>query len=189
MNTQEKFGFSRLKGLALLLQLPLVLAATAGTVFVLAFSITNNAGPLFVAAYVAVLVAYVAVIFYACYGYRKNNAYYLGAVYAFCLAVQLNVLLPFRDTYQLVALTLLLSLCVVFAQHIDRKKAANALLVCMLAAALAFSVYATLTARTENLNDLKENVWSVAAMYISVWTPVIMTVTLGLAYSVRGRRP
>ena len=42
MNTQEKFGFSRLKGLALLLQLPLVLAATAGTVFVLAFSIANN---------------------------------------------------------------------------------------------------------------------------------------------------
>ena len=185
MDTKSKFGIAKPKAIALFFQLILTLLATASTAFVWWFSIAYRAGALFIAAYTAVLLSYAAVIFYAAYGHKKDDRYFLGAVYAFCAAIQLNILLPFRTTYQLVTLTLLFGLYIAFAQWIKKKEIANWLLFCMGLSALAFSVYSTVTARTENLNDLAENFLSAAAMYVSIWTPVIMTVTLALAYSVR----
>ncbi|MBQ7660914.1 MAG: hypothetical protein IJS44_02530 [Clostridia bacterium] len=188
MNNNKKIGLSRPKTLSLLIQLIIVAAATACTVFVLWFSISHGAGALFTAAYSAILISYVAVIFYASYGYKKDYRYFLGAIYAFCLAIQLNILLPFRTTYQLVTLTLLFGVYIAFAQWLKHKKAAEILLLCMVLTALAFSIYSTVTARTENLAELSTNPLSVTAMYVSIWTPVIMTVTLALAYSVRRDR-
>ena len=185
MDTKKIFGISMPKAIALFLQFILIVLATASTVFILMFSIVNNAGALFIAGYAAVLLSYIAVILYASYGYKKTDWFFSGAVYIFCLAIQLNILLPFRTTYQLVTLTLLFGLYIAFNQRLKDKKIANSLLFCMLACAVCFSVYSTLTARTENLNELSENIFSVSAMYISIWTPVIMTVTLGLSYSVR----
>lgn len=185
MDARKRFDLPLPKALALFVQFIVTVLATASTVFILWFSVTYNTGALFIAAYVSVLVSYVAVIFYAAYGYKKDERYFLGALYAFCIAIQLNILLPFRTTYQLVTLTVLLALYVAFAQRTKDKKAGNWLLLFMIVFALAFSVYSTATARTENLNDLKENFLSVSAMYVSIWTPVIMTVTLALAHSVR----
>lgn len=188
MDTKTRYGISKPKAIALLLQLIPIVLATASTVFVLWFSIAYNTGALFVSAYTAVLISYAAIIFYASYGHKKDDRYFLGAVYAFCVAIQLNILLPFRTTYQLVTLTVLFGLYIAFAQRIKNTKAADILLLCMLVFAVAFSVYSTATARTENLNELSENVLSVSAMYISIWTPVIMTVTFALAYSVRKKK-
>ena len=185
MDTQNRFGLPLPKALALFFQLIVVAAATSCTAFVLWFSVSHNAGALFTAAYTVVLLSYIAVIFYASYGYKKDDRYYLGAVYAFCLAVQLNILLPFRTTYQLVVLTLLFGVYIAFAQHLKNRKVSEVLLLCALLLALAFSVYSTVTARTENLGEFSDKILSVAAMYVSVWTPVIMTATLALAYSVR----
>ena len=184
MDTKKRFGLSRGKGIALLVQLVLILLATASTVFILWFSIANHLGALFTVSYAVVLISYIAVIFYAAYGYKKDDSYFLGALYAFCAAILLNVLLPFRTTYQLAVLTVLFGLYIAFAQRLHRKEA-DWLLLCMVAFAGAFSVYSTVTARVEALGDLSSNLLSVSAMYLSVWTPVIMTVTLGLAYSVR----
>lgn len=188
METQKRFGLSLPKALALFVQLIFVALATACTVFVLWFSVSHNAGALFTAAYTVILVSYAAVIFYASYGYKKDSRYFLGAVYAFCLAIQLNILLPFRTTYQLVTLTLLFGAYIAFAQRLKNKKAAELLLLCMLVLSIAFSVYSTITAKTENLGEFSNNALSVAAMYVSIWTPVIMTVTLALAYSARRDR-
>ena len=174
-----------LKRVALPVQFFLILLAIAGTGFVFGFSVAYDAGPLFITAYAVVLLSYAAAVFYASYGYKRGEAYYLGAVYAFCGAILLNLLLPFRTTYQLVTLAVLLALYAAFAQRLANRRAANWLLLCMLLFAAAFSVYSTATARTENLNDLAGHFFSVAAMYISIWTPVIMTVTLGLAYILR----
>ncbi|MGI6265330.1 MAG: hypothetical protein ACOYJY_07735 [Acutalibacteraceae bacterium] len=185
MDTKARFGLPKGKAIALLIQFILTVLATVGTGYVLWFSIAYQTGVLFIASYSIVLLSYIAVIFYASYGYKKDDSYYLGAVYAFCAAILLNVLLPFRTTYQLVTLTVLFGLYIAFAQRLKDTKAADWLLLCMGVVAVAFSVYSTITARTENLNDLKENLLSVSAMYVSIWTPVIMTVTLGLAYSVR----
>jgi len=188
MDTKKNVGLSKGTSAALLLQFILIVLACAATCFILVFSITHPVGPLFIIAYAAVLLSYAAVIFYAVCGYKKDDRYFLGAVYAFCAAIQLNVLLPFRTSFQLAALTILLCLYVAFAQRLKEPKSANWLLFGMAAAAAAFSVYSTATARTENLNELSENLFSVSAMYLSIWTPVIMTVTLALAYSVRIRR-
>lgn len=188
MDTEKKFGLAKWKALALFFQFILMVVGAVGTVYVLGFSIANNVGALFIISYAIVAVSYVAVVFYAVYGYKKDDRYYLGAVYAFCAAILLNVLLPFRTTYQLVALTVLLGLYVAFAQRLKDVKVAMWLLLCMLVFAVAFSVYSTITAKTDNVTALGGNFVTVLAMYASVWTPVIMTVTLGLAYSVRERK-
>ena len=185
MDTEKRFGITKWKAIALFVQFLLTVAATASTAYILGFSIANRAGALFTAVYCMVLLSYVAVIFYAVYGYKQSDSYFLGAVYAFCVAIQLNILLPFRSTYQLVTLTILLGLYVAFAQHLKTPKVANWLLLCMVVFAVAFSVYATATARVENVDPDGRNLIAVIAMYLSVWTPVMVTVTLGLAYSVR----
>ena len=185
MNTQKRFGLSLPKALGLFFQMIVTVAATACTAFVLWFSISHNTGALFIAAYTFILIAYVAVIFYACYGYKRDQRFFLGAVYAFCFAILLNILLPFRTTYQLITLTLLFGAYIAFAQWLRNRKVAEVLLFCMLLLALAFSIYSTVTAKTENLAELRENALSVTAMYVSIWTPVIMTVTFALAYSTR----
>ncbi len=187
MDTQERFGLSRGKGIALLVQMILILLATGSTVFILWFSAANGLGALFTCSYAVVLAAYVAVIFYAAYGYKKDDAYFLGALYAFCAAILLQILLPFRTTFQVAALVLLFGLTIAFAQRLHQK-AADGLLLGMLGFAAAFSVFSTFTARVDTLGDLAANGWSVSAMYLSIWTPVILTVTLGLAYSVRRAR-
>ena len=187
MSTKKQFGVSKGKGIALLVQLILTLLATASTVFILWFSVANQLGTLFTVSYAVVLLSYVAIFFYASYGYRKDDSYYLGAVYAFCAAILLNILLPFRNTFQVTVLVLLFGLYIAFAQRLHQK-AADWLLVGMLAFALVFSVCSSFTAKVDTLGELSSNLWSVSAMYLSIWTPVIMTVTLALAYSVRKAR-
>lgn len=188
MNTEKRFGLKKWKAVALFLQFVMTVLGAIGTGYVLGFSMINRVGALFVIGYSAVLVSYAAVVFYAVYGHKKGDAYYLGAVYAFCVAIFFNVLLPFRTTYQLAMLTILFGLYAMFSQRPKASKAADWLLLFMLLFALAFSVYSTITARTENLNELSGNFFSVSAMYVSIWTPVIMTVTLGLAHSVRRKK-
>ena len=185
MDTQQRFGLAKPKALALFLQLILIVLATASTAFILWFSIAFQAGWLFITGYAAVLIAYAAIIFYAAYGYRQKEAYYLGAVYAFCAAILCNVILPFRTTYQVVVLTVLFGLYIAFAQRLRQPKIADRLLAVTAVCAAAFSVYSTLTARVDNLGPFSQNLFSVTAMYLSIWTPVIMTVTLGLCYSLR----
>ena len=188
MDTEKRFGLTKRKAIVLFLQFIIIALATAGTGYVLWFSIANDTGALFITAYSVILISYVAVIFYAAYGHKKGDSYFLGAVYAFCAAILLNILLPFRTTYQLVTLTVLFGLYIAFAQRLKNIRAAEWLLVCMIAFAVAFSVYSTSTASTDNLNELSSNFFSVSAMYISIWTPVIMTVTLGLSYSIRKKK-
>ena len=185
MDMENKSGLKKWKAIALLFQMVLIVLATASTGYVLGFCIASNSGALFIVSYSIVAISYVAVVFYAVYGYKKDDSYYLGAVYAFTVAILLNVLLPFRTTYQLVTLTVLFGLYIAFAQRLGNVKAASWLLFFMVVFAVAFSVYSTVTARTENLQQLSDDLFAVSAMYISIWTPVIMTVTLGLAYSVR----
>ena len=185
MNTEKNFGISKPKAIALFFQMILIVVATLATAYVLGFSIASGAGALFTSAYCVVLISYFAIIFYASYGYKKDNSYYLGAIYAFCAAILINVLLPFRTTFQIATLTVLFGLYIAFAQRLNAAKAAEWLLLCMMVFALAFSIHSTATARTENLNELSTNFFSVSAMYVSIWTPVIMTATLALCYSVR----
>ena len=188
MDTQKRFGLSKPKAIALFFQMILIALASASTVFILWFSVTHHTGPLFIVSYAVVLISYLAIIFYASYGYRKDDSYFLGAIGAFCAAILLNVLLPFRTPFQLLTLTVLFGLYIAFACRHTERKTANALLFFMLAFAAAFSIYSTFTARTENLNELSSNALSVTAMYLSIWTPVIMTATVGLAHSVRSKR-
>lgn len=188
MDTENRFGLKKSKAIALFFQMILIILATLCTGYVLVFGIINNAGALFVTAYCVVLISYVAVIFYATYGYRKDDPFFLGAIYAFCAAILLNILLPFRTTYQLVTLTLLFGLYIAFAQRLKNIKTANVLMICMVIFAVAFSVYSTITAKTENMNNISGSFFSISAMYISIWTPVIMTVTIGLSYSERRKK-
>ncbi len=188
MDTEKKLGISKPKAIALFFQMIIIVFATLATAYVLGFSIASGVGALFVVAYCVVLLSYFAMIFYASYGYKKNNSYYLGTIYAFCAAILLNVLLPFRTTYQLATLTVLLGLYIAFAQRLNNVKVAEWLLFLMILFALAFSIYSTATARTENLNELSADFFSVSAMFISIWTPVIMTVTLAICYSVRRKK-
>ena len=187
MDTEKKFGLPKWKAIALFCQFVLIVLATVCTGYVLWFSVSHNTGAIFIAAYVVVLISYVAIIFYAAYGRNKDDSYYLGAVYAFCAAILLNVLLPFRTTYQMITLIGLFGIYIAFAQRLKQVNVAEWLLLCAFVFAIAFSVYSTVTARVDNLGELSNNLFSVSAMYISIWTPVIMTVTLALAYNVRQR--
>ena len=185
MDTQKKYGLAKWKAILLLVQLVLVTLATIGTAFIFGFSISQKLGALSIISYCTVLLSYIALIFYGVYGHNKDNSYYLGAVYAFCAAILLNTLLPFRNAYQIATLVLLFGAFIAFAQHLKNTKVANYLLLTMCVLALAFTIYSTITAKTETLGQASNNFFAVFAMYISSWTPVIMTVTLALSYNVR----
>lgn len=185
MDTEKRFGLKKWKAIVLFVQLFLIILATTSTAYVLGFSMAKKVGALFIIVYSVILISYVSIIFYAVYGYKEDDSYFLGAIYTFCLAILLNILLPFRTIYQLVTLTILFGLYIAFAQRLKNIKVSQWLLFFMFLFALAFSVYSTIVAKTDNLNGTISSFLSALAMYVSIWTPVIMTATFGLAYSVK----
>ena len=75
-----------------------------------------------------------------------------------------------------------------FAHRLKQYVVVNYMFIVMLVFAVAFSLYSTIIAKVDNMGDIQNNSFSVFAMYISIWTPVVMTVTFALAYNLRQRK-
>ena len=188
MQKNNKTSLPQWKFAILIVQFVFISIASICTGYVLGFSIINNMGILPILSYSAVLLSYFSIIFYAIVGYKKSDVHFIAAIYVFAVAIVLNIILPFRNTYQLITLILLFGLYVSFAHRLKQYVVVNYMFIVMLVFAIAFSLYSTITAKLDNMGSIQNTSFSIFAMYISIWTPVVMTVTFALAYNLRQRK-
>lgn len=185
MENLQKYNMPKWKGILLLIQLIFVILAFIGSIYLLWFSIKYKFGVLTNIVYLVIAISYMSIIFYGAYGYKKQDSYFLGALYTFSLAILLNIILPFRSIYQMIVLILFFGGYIALAQRIKEKKIANIILIIIFLLSLMFSIYSTITSNLSSMGEVGSNIFTILTMYLSIWTPVIMTITLGLSFSLR----
>jgi hypothetical protein len=124
---------------------------------------------------ISILLAFVAIFAYGIYGYKKSNAFYYCAIAFFLFAILMNNILPFRDTFQKILLTMLFG---AFASFILAQKNFKLSLIVICVASLlslVFSIYSSITANVNSLGPIEQNVLPAIMMYVSIWTPVIIS--------------
>ena len=185
MDTLKRFGINKPKAIMLFVQMILVLFLLAISIYLLVFVISNNLGGWMVSSYIFIILSVLAIIYYGAFGYRRGDSIYKLSIAPFALAVFINILLPNRGTFQVAILAILFALVIAFLIKQEDKKFTFTIGLTMIAASLVFSIYSAITAKIDFLGSISDNWTTYVAMYFSIFIPVIMSVTIVLAYSVR----
>ena len=137
------------------------------------------------ASYIFILLSILSIIGYGVFGYRKGEVAYLASVAPFMVAVLVNIIMPGRNAYQIATLTVLFALTFGFLLRQKDEKFNLILSLAMIVASLAFSIYSAITANTQFLGEISSNWPTYLAMYLSIFIPVIVSITFALTYNVR----
>ena len=186
MDTVKKYGLKKSKALLLFLQMLLIsfMFITAG--YLLIFTIKYNLGGWMILSYVFILI--LSIILYAIIGYKKGEIAYICAIAPFLIAVFINILIPYRDTFQIAMLVIVFALAFLFMFKLDSYKLNSILSILMIVFSMSFSIYSSIHANVNFLGEISESIAAYLAMYLSIFIPVIMTSTFALTYNIRNTR-
>lgn len=175
MDTKAKFGLSKRNAIFLFVQMIFTILGFAAQMGIMIFLIANGLDTFMLISSISILLAFLAIFAYGIYGYKKSNAFYYAAIGFFLFAILMNNILPFRDTFQKILLTMLFG---AFAAFILAQKNFKLSLIVVCVASLlslVFSIYSTVTANVNSLGPIEQNVLPAIMMYVSIWTPVIIS--------------
>ena len=175
MDTKAKFGLSKRNAIFLFVQMIFTILGFAAQMGIMIFLIANGLDTFMLISSISILLAFVAIFVYGIYGYKKNNAFYYAAIGFFLFAILMNNILPFRDTFQKILLTMLFGAFAAFI--LAQKNFKLSLIVVCIASllSLVFSIYSSVTANVNSLGPIEQNVLPAIMMYVSIWTPVIIS--------------
>jgi hypothetical protein len=185
MDTVKKFGLSKPKAIMLFVQMLFVILITISSIFLLIFVVSHNLGPWMVTSYILISLSALAIIFYAVYGYKKNQIAYQLSLLPFVGAIGVNIFLPGRNVIQIVFLSLLLVSTIIFGVFQKNKRVGYVSILAMVIFSLVFSIYSSITANISFLGPIENNWPTYVAMYLSIFTPTIISVTFAVTYNVR----
>ena len=185
MNTEEKYGLKKSSAILLFVQMIWIIIALATAVYLLIFVASHQLGGWMLASYIFILLSILSIIGYGVFGYRKGEVAYLASVAPFMIAVLVNIIMPGRNAYQIATLTILFALTFGFLLRQKDEKFNLILSLAMIVASLAFSIYSAITANTQFLGEISSNWPTYLAMYLSIFIPVIVSITFALTYNVR----
>ena len=175
MDTKAKFGLSKRNAIFLFVQMIFTILGFAAQMGIMIFLIANGLDTFMLISSISILLAFVAIFAYGIFGYKKSNAFYYAAIGFFLFAILMNNILPFRDTFQKILLTMLFG---AFAAFILAQKNFKLSLIVVCVASLlslVFSIYSSVTANVNSLGPIEQNVLPAIMMYVSIWTPVIIS--------------
>lgn len=188
MDTEKKLGIKKPQAIMLFLQMIFTLILLAGSIYLLVFAISNNLGWWMISSYILIIISALAIVLYACIGFKKGDIAYILAVVPFLGAILVNVILPNRSAFQIALLAILLSLNFAFLLRQKDDKFTYIIALSMIVVSLTFSIYSSVTARIDFLGDISKNWPTYFAMYLSIFIPVIMSITFTVTYNVRMTR-
>jgi len=175
MDTKAKFGLSKRNAIFLFVQMIFTILGFAAQMGIMIFLIANGLDTFMLISSISILLAFVAIFAYGIFGYKKSNAFYYAAIGFFLFAILMNNILPFRDTFQKILLTMLFGSFAAFI--LAQKNFKLSLIVSCIASllSLVFSIYSSVTANVNSLGPIEQNVLPAIMMYVSIWTPVIIS--------------
>jgi len=175
MDTKAKFGLSKRNAIFLFVQMIFTILGFAAQMGIMIFLIANGLDTFMLISSISILLAFVAIFAYGIFGYKKSNAFYYAAIGFFLFAILMNNILPFRDTFQKILLTMLFGAFAAFI--LAQKNFKLSLIVVCIASllSLVFSIYSSVTANVNSLGPIEQNVLPAIMMYVSIWTPVIIS--------------
>lgn len=188
MDTVKRFGLKKSKAILLFVQMILTILLLVISIYLLVFVISNNLGRWMIASYIFITLSVLVIIFYAIYGYKKNESFYLASVVPFLAAIFVNILLPNRDQFQVGVLVILFALTFAFLLKQNDVKFTKIISISMVVVALIFSIYSSITARVDFLGEISKNWPTYVAMYLSIFVPTITSGTFALTYDVKNSR-
>jgi len=148
-----------------------------------------------ITAYAFVMVAVVAIILYGVFGFRKGEWAYLLAIVPFLGAIFVNILFrsargtgTLDDTLEIALLTILFALTFAFLLKQKDNKFSYTIAYSMVLVSLIFSFYGAITANIGYVKSVSDKWATYLAMYLSIFTPTIMSVTILLTYHVRNTK-
>lgn len=185
MDTEKRFGIKKGKAIFLFAQMILTMLLLVISIYLLVFVISNELGGWMIASYIQIIISVLSIMFYGIIGYKKGELAYLLALIPFLGAVFVNILLPQRNTFQIGTLTILFALTFAFLLKQKDHKSSYIFAGLMIIVSLTFSIYSAVTADISFLGEVKNHWATYFAMYLSIFVPVIMSVTILLTYNVR----
>ena len=171
----------------LFIQMILVIIGLITQLGLFIFSIANKLNTLMIISYGVLLAAHIGAVIYGIIGYKRGPVRYILLISAFLLAILLNIILPFRDIPQRIALVLLFGVMSVFIFKQDDYKFENYLILIATVVALFFSIYSAINANTNTLGDVKFKVLATIFMYLSIFAPVMFVGFFGVSYNAKNK--
>ena len=185
MDTKAKYGISKRHAILLFVQMILTIIGFAAQVGIMVFIVGHGLDALMLVSSITIILAFLAVFCYGIFGFKKSKIFYFVAIGLFMASILINNILPFRGTVQKIFLTLLFGSMGAFLFTQEKFKLSNIIIALAALFSLVFSIYSTITANVNSLGPVEENVLPVIMMYISIWTPVILSGVFGVSYLVR----
>lgn len=185
MDTEKKLGIKKSKAILLFMQMILIIILLATSIYLLAFVIKYNLGAWMLTSYIFITISVLAIIAYAVVGYKKGDIIYQISIIPFLVAIFVNILLPNRNAFQVAVLVILFTLTFAFLLRQKDQRFSNIIALLMVISSLTFSIYSSITADTQFLGSITTKWTTYAAMYLSIFIPVVMSGTIALTYNVR----
>lgn len=176
---------SKTRTIMFYIQMAITVIALIASIYLLVFVLSYKLGGWMIVSYISIIISIAAMIYCSMLGFRRGEVVYQLSILPFLVAIFVNVILPNRSSFQIGMLCLLFAL--VFAYLIRQKdhKFAFVILILMIAVSLTFSVYSAINAHVDFLGDIREHFLTYLAMYLSIFIPTIMSVTITLTHNVR----
>ena len=187
MKQKDRVKHRNRQGLFMIAQMILVKIGIAVQLLVLIFMamhLTSASSIYMLISSILMLCAHVAALIYGYFGFRKSRVFYYVTIGFFLAAILVNIIMPFRDPAQMILLTLLFGIMCVFPFRQENYKLTNILILIAVVLALGFSIYSSITAKVDSIND-SNKVFPAIIMYLSIFAPVIMVGLFGSAYNTR----
>ena len=180
MDTEKRFGLRKGHAVLLFIQMLLTLIILVAAMYLLIFVSANSLGGWMIASYICITLSALSIVAYGAIGYKEGNLGFKAIILPFLAAIFVNILLPNRSAFQVGTLAILFAFTFALMASHDAKKLDYALLLGMMVASLAFSIYSATTANTQFLGPV--------SMYLSIFVPTIMSFTLGVVYRVNASK-
>ena len=188
VDTKQKYGLSKRHAILLFIQMLLTIFGLVAQIGILSFIIENQLDHIMRVSCISIILSYIAIYVYAIYGYRRSKNYYIVAIALFLVAILINNILPSRDMFQKITLTLLFGIFAAYIFTQDKFKISNVLMFAAAIVSLAFSIYSAIKADVSFLGPVSNVTIASIMMYTSIFTPVIMSGVFGVTYLVRCER-
>ena len=188
MDTESKYGIKKSQAILLFVQMIFVILILAAPIYVLLYLSHFQPNGWMIAVHVLLLVSVIALILYSAYGYKLGDKVYHLTIVPFLAAVFVTLIMPGRSTAAIGILAMLFALTALFLARQESFKFTSVVSLCMVVAALTFSIYSSITADLSFLGEFKSEWPAYVAMYVSIFAPTIMAATYALTYNVRVTR-
>lgn len=175
----------KFKLIFLILQMVLTFVLLFISVYLLIFVISNNLGGWMITSYIFIIISIIAMLYYGFYGYKSGIKTYQLSILPYLVAILINVMLPNRNAFQIGVLATLLAFTFGFLLRQKEKKFTLMIGIFMIIISLTFSIYSAITANVKFLGDISSNFLTYLSMYLSIFIPTIMSVTIFLTYYFR----